>query len=172
MGTNPDRLVRARTGAPGAAYAAVDGALFDVEAVPFTTGDIRTVGEMLADVDQQARSLLLDVDGDDGEGLVRGWPALVAAASEFWMTLPRIGHADATLDRPMERLRAHAAAFDSHLTAGWPGRETPDRRLTHMTDTLRAAASLVRTAPKYPAAAPRCVEICKPPGAGPCKRCT
>lgn len=130
--------------AGGATFAAVEAELFDADAVPFTTGDIRTVGEMLADVDHQARLLLLDVDGDHAGGLVRGWPALVTAASELWAALPRTGYADESHDRPMERLVAHAATIDNSLSAGWPGRGDPDHRVGHMTETLQAAGGLVR----------------------------
>ncbi|MGD9961868.1 hypothetical protein [Nocardioides sp.] len=130
--------------AGGVAFAAVEAELFDADAVPFTTGDIRTVGEMLADVDHQARLLLLDVDGDNAGGLVRGWPALVTAASELWTALPRTSYTDELHDRPMERLVAHAATIDNSLSAGWPGRGDPDHRVAHMTETLQAAGSLVR----------------------------
>lgn len=126
------------------AFAAVEAELFDADAVPFTTGDIRTVGEMLADVDHHARLLLLDVDGDNAGGLVRGWPALVRAASELWAALPRASYADELHDRPMERLVAHAATIDHSLRAGWPGRGDPDHRVAHMTETLQAAGNLVR----------------------------
>lgn len=130
--------------AGGVAFASVDAELFDADAIPFTSGDIRTVGEMLADVDHQARLLLLDVDGDSAGGLVRGWPALVTAASELWVALPRPGYADELQDRPMERLVAHAATIDNSLSAGWPGRGDPDHRVAHMTETLQAASGLVR----------------------------
>ncbi len=127
--------------AGGVAFASVEAELFDADAIPFTTGDIRTVGEMLADVDHQARLLLLDVDGDHAGGLVRGWPALVTAASELWAALPRTGYPD---ERPMERLVAHAATIDNSLSAGWPGRRDLDHRMAHMTETLQAASGLVR----------------------------
>lgn len=133
-----------RATAGGVRFAAVEAELFDADAVPFTTGDIRTVGEMLADVDHQARLLLLDVDGDHAGGLVRGWPALVTAASELWAALPRTGYADEPHERPMERLVAHAATIDNSLSAGWPGRGDPDHRVAHMTETLQAAGGLVR----------------------------
>lgn len=135
---------RAPAGAGGVAFAAVEAELFDVDAVPFTTGDIRSVGEMLADVDHQARLLLLDVDGDNAGNLVRGWPALVAAAGELWSALPRTSYADELHDRPMERLVAHAANIDNSLAVGWPGRGAPDPRLAHMAETLQAAGRLVR----------------------------
>ena len=135
---------RPPTPAGGVAFSAVETELFDADAVPFTTGDIRTVGEMLADVDHQARLLLLDVDGDKAGGLVRGWPALVTAGSELWAALPRTGYADESHDRPMERLVAHAGTIDNSLSAGWPGRGDADHRVAHMTETLQAAGSLVR----------------------------
>lgn len=128
----------------GVAFAAVEAELFDADAIPFTSGDIRTVDEMLADVDHQARLLLLDIDGDSAGGLVRGWPALVTAASELWVALPRAGYADELHDRPMERLVAHAATIDNSLSAGWPGRGDPDHRVAHMTETLQAAGGLIR----------------------------
>ncbi len=134
----------ATAGAGHVEFAAVAAELFDVDTIPFTTGDIRTVGEMLADVDHQARLLLLDVDGDNAGGLVRGWPALVAAAGELWTALPRTNYADELHDRPVKRLVAHAANIDNSLAAGWPGRGAPDPRLAHMAETLQAAGSLVR----------------------------
>ncbi len=143
MAANP-RPPTPATGTLGVEFAAAEAKLFDVDAIPFTTGDIRTVGEMLADVDHQARLLLLDVDGDNAGGLVRGWPALVTAASELWTALPRTSYTHEPHDRPMERLVAHAANIDNSLTAGWPGRGAPDTRLAHMAETLQAAGSLVR----------------------------
>ena len=143
MAANP-RPPTPATGALGVEFAAVEAELFDVEAIPFTTGDIRTVGEMLAAVDHQARLLLLDVDGDSAGGLVRGWPALVEAAGELWAALPRTSYTHEPHDRPMQRLVAHAATIDNSLTAGWPGRGAPDPRLAHMAETLQTAGSLVR----------------------------
>lgn len=143
MTANP-RPPTPTTGTLGVEFAAVEAELFDVDAIPFTTGDSRTVGEMLADVDHQARLLLLDVDGDSAGSLVRGWPTLVTAASELWTALPRTSYTHEPRDRPMERLLAHAANIDNSLTAGWPGRGAPDPRLAHMAETLQAAGSLVR----------------------------
>lgn len=143
MAANP-RPPTPATGTLGVEFAAAEAELFDLDAIPFTTGDIRTVGEMLADVDHQARLLLLDVDGDNAGSLVRGWPALVTAASDLWTALPRTRYSHEPHDRPMERLVAHAANIDNSLTAGWPGRGVPDPRLAHMAETLQAAGSLVR----------------------------
>ncbi len=140
----PPTPAPSRATAGGVTFAAVEAELFDADAVPFTTGDIRTVGEMLTDVDHQARLLLLDVDGDHAGGLVRGWPALVTAANELWAALPRTGYADEPHSRPMERLVAHAATIDNSLSAGWPGRGDPDHRVAHMAETLQAAGNLVR----------------------------
>lgn len=61
-------------GPAGACFARHDTEMFDVEAIPFTTRETRTVGEMLVDVDQQARALLFDVDGEHASGLIRTWP--------------------------------------------------------------------------------------------------
>lgn len=128
----------------GVVFAAVDAELFEADAVPSTTSDTRTVGEILTDVDHQARLLLLDVDGDHAGGLVRGWPAIVTAASEFWAALPRTGYADEAHDRPMERLVARAATTDNSLSSGWPGRGAPDPRLAHIAEVLQTAGGLVR----------------------------
>ena len=40
------------------AYADIDEALFDVNQIPMTSRDVRSVGEMLFDVDYLARQLL------------------------------------------------------------------------------------------------------------------
>lgn len=47
-----------------------------------TTRDVRSVGEMLTDVDYLARQLLIDVTGDDAGHLVRSWPDVVFAGRE------------------------------------------------------------------------------------------
>lgn len=125
-------------------FAVTEAELFDVDAIPFTTGEARTVGEMLSDVDHQARLLLLDVDGDNAAALVRGWPVLVTAADELWTALPRSSFPVEASERPMERLAAHAASLRSSLGSGWPGPGDPDPRLAHMAETLHAAAGLVR----------------------------
>nr|WP_300578923.1 hypothetical protein [uncultured Nocardioides sp.] len=44
------------------AYADIDEELFDVDQIPMTSRDVRSVGEMLFDVDYLARQLLMDVE--------------------------------------------------------------------------------------------------------------
>lgn len=129
-------------GVAGVEFAEHDTEMFDVEAVPITTREARTVGEMLADVDHQARVLLLDVEGDHASGLIRSWPDLVNAAGDLWASLPRITGA-AEYDRPMERLCAHAAGIENSLSLGWPGHGARDARVALMTETLREAGRLV-----------------------------
>lgn len=128
---------------PTSTFADVDDELFDVGAVPVTTREARSVGEMLVDVDHQARQLLLDVDGDAAGPLVRGWPAMVAAAEELWVALPG-RRLNETQDRPMERLAAHAGTIRTSLASGWPGPGPSDPRITHLAETLQSAADLVR----------------------------
>ena len=72
-------------------FADVDDALFDTDQIPLTSRDIRTVGELLHDVDYTARHLLMDVAGDDAGPLLRGWPDLVAAAASLWSSAARAG---------------------------------------------------------------------------------
>ncbi|WP_036491706.1 hypothetical protein, partial [Nocardioides sp. CF8] len=72
-------------------FADVDDALFDTTQIPLTSRDIRTVGELLHDVDHTARHLLMDVAGDDAGRLLHGWPDLVTAASSLWSSLPGQG---------------------------------------------------------------------------------
>lgn len=129
---------------PAAAFAVGDVELFDVDAVPFTTAETRTVGELLLDVDHHARRLLLDVEGDDAAALVRAWPTLIAAAEEFWTVLPRSSFPTQAHERPMERLSAYAVGINQSLATGWPGQGDPDARLADMAQTLRTAAGLVR----------------------------
>ena len=69
-------------------FADIDDALFDTTQIPMTSRDIRSVGEMLFDVDHLARQLLMDVAGDDAGTLLRGWPTMVAAAADLWASLP------------------------------------------------------------------------------------
>jgi hypothetical protein len=120
-------------------------ALFDVDQIPFAARDVRSVGEMLFDVDCLARQLLMDVTGDDAAWLLRGWPFLVAAAKELWQALPKHPLDDES-DRPMERLAAQAANVEATLALprGWPGKGPADARMIEMTDSLTTAAVLVR----------------------------
>lgn len=128
------------------AYADVDQELFDVDQIPTTTRDMRSVGEMLLDVDYLARQLLMDVDGDDAGTLLRSWPTMVAAAEDLWASLPGRRPGIDERDRAMTTLAAQAATIEASLTGrkAWPGQGPTDPRLDQMTQTLINAAALVR----------------------------
>lgn len=129
-------------GRPG--FATVDEALFDDDAIVSTTRDIRTVGEMLFDVDYLARQLLIDVTGDDAAQLIRGWPDVVSAATDVWKALPP--RRDPVTGKPeadMDRLLTLAEGIQGGLRKGWPGGGTSDPRTTQFADTLTRAARLV-----------------------------
>lgn len=141
----------AAEGRPG--FATVDEALFDDDAIVSTTRDIRTVGEMLSDVDYLARQLLIDVTGDDAAHLIRGWPDVVSAAAGVWNALPP--RRDPVTGKPeadMDRLLSLAEGIQGSLRKGWPGRGASDPRTTQIADTLARAARLVeRYAGEIPA---------------------
>ncbi|MCK5929183.1 MAG: hypothetical protein KAG80_13395 [Nocardioides sp.] len=128
------------------AYADIDQELFDVDQIPMTTRDVRSVGEMLFDVDYLARQLLMDVDGDDAGTLLRSWPTMVAAAEDLWASLPGRRPGVDERDRPMTSLAAQAATIEASLTGrkAWPGQGPTNSRLDQMTQTLINAAALVR----------------------------
>lgn len=131
---------------PRLAYADLDEELFDVNQVPMTSHDVRSVGEMLVDVDYLARQLLMDVGGDDASTLLRSWPTMVAAAEDLWASLP--GHRPGVdeRDRPMTRLSAQASTIQSSLSGpkAWPGPGPTNLIVDQMTQTLLNAAALVR----------------------------
>ena len=139
----PDRSQHA----PGRRHADVDDPLFDPDLIP-NASDPRSVGELLRDVDLHARELLFDVSGTDAEGLLRGWPAVIAAAAQLWQALPgRPENHDlcADLDRPMTRLTTLTEAIP--LARGfrrWPGSGPVDHRFHQTASTLAQAASLVQ----------------------------
>lgn len=135
---------RAAAGPVGVSFADHDTEMFDIDAIPFTTREARTVGEMLVEVDRQARSLLLDIEGDHAGSLIRSWPELVNAAGGLWAALPTAGTTPRHQVLPMERLVAHAASVGNSLTLGWPGPGAPDARVALMAETLQGAAWLVR----------------------------
>jgi hypothetical protein len=122
----------------------VDEALFDDDAIVATTRDVRSVGEMLFDVDYLARQLLMDVDGDDAARLLRGWPGVVAAAADVWSVLPvRRIPVSREPGRHMDRLAGLAEGIETSLRTGWPGVGATDPRMTQITETLTRAARLV-----------------------------
>ena len=127
-------------------FADVDDALFDTTQVPLTSRDIRTVGELLHDVDHTARHLLMDVAGDDAGRLLHGWPDLVATAASLWSSLPGQGFGAGahTRDEPITRLVSIADAIRRSLrNTSWPPASQPDLRMTQMTKTLDHAGDLV-----------------------------
>ncbi len=128
------------------AYAEIDEELFDVDQIPRTSRDLRSVGEMLFDVDYLGRQLLMDVAGDDAGPLLRGWPTVVAAAEDLWAALPGRRPGVDERDRPITRLAAQASTIESSLASpkAWPGQGPIDPRLSQMAETLISAAALVR----------------------------
>ena len=111
-----------------------------------TSRDIRSVGEMLYDVDYMARQMLMDVDGDAADTLLRSWPKMVAAAEDLWASLPGRPPGVDERDRPIARLSAQAATIESSLSGrtAWPGQGPTSPRIDQMTQTFLNAASLVR----------------------------
>ncbi len=128
------------------AYADIDEELFDVDQIPMTSRDVRTVGEMLFDVDYLARQLLMDVDGDDAGTLLRSWPTIVAAAEDLWASLPGRRPGVDECDRPITSLSAQASTIASSLSGrkAWPGPGPTNPRVDQMTQNLLNAAALVR----------------------------
>lgn len=127
-------------------FADLDDALFDATKVPLTTRDIRTVGELLHDVDHTARRLLMDVAGDDAGRLLHAWPDLVAAAASLWGSLPGqgFGAGARTRDEPITRLASLADTIERKLRhSSWPPASLPDLRIAQMSQTLDYAGDLV-----------------------------
>jgi hypothetical protein len=128
------------------AYADIDEELFNVDQIPMTSRDVRSVGEMLFDVDHLARQLLMDVGGDDAGTLLRSWPTMVAAAKDLWASLPGRRPGVDERDRPITSLSAQAETIEASLTGrkAWPGQGPTNPRVDQMTQTLLEAAALVR----------------------------
>ncbi|HEY0950516.1 hypothetical protein [Nocardioides sp.] len=128
------------------AYADIDEELFDVDQIPVTSRDVRSVGEMLFDVDYLARQLLMDVGGDDAGTLLRSWPTMVAAAEDLWASLPGRRPGVDERDRPITSLSAQASTIEASLSGrrAWPGPGPTNPRVDQMTQTLLNAAALVR----------------------------
>jgi hypothetical protein len=130
------------SGGPGV-YATVDVQLFDLDHLTHTS-DQRSVGELLFDVDRQARVLLMDVTEDDAAQLLRAWPTLVSAAIGLWQALPHPPGQQA-MTTPIERVAQISDSVAAQLTSSpWPPATTPDPRLSDMAKTLDQATSLVR----------------------------
>jgi hypothetical protein len=129
-------------------------ALFDVGLVP-SLGDPRSVGELLEDVDRQARDLLFDVSENDAAGLLRGWPELARSASRLWIAIPgrpTDDFARDNLDRPMARVEAMSRSIEQAVeTRVWPGPGPTHTAFAEWAAMLDHAARLVqRYAPEIP----------------------
>lgn len=133
------------TGSGGpAAYANADVELFDLDRLTHTT-DQRSVGELLFDVDRQARTLLVDVTEDDVAQLLQAWPGLVSAAVNLWQALPRHAGPAGETATPIDRVAQISDSISRRLTtSSWPPSTAPDPRLSDMARTLDQAASLVQ----------------------------
>ena len=89
---------------------------------PVPAADRRTPAELLAENDELARQLLLDVNDQRSPAMLRAFPAVVEAAARVWSTLPRTSETGSAGVDPMFRLVAVARGIDRAQTAGlWPG---------------------------------------------------
>ena len=70
--------------------------------------DRRTPAELLAENDQLARLLLLEVSGERTPAVLRGFPVLVDAAAQLWSVMPSMTQAEWPGVDPMFRLAAVA----------------------------------------------------------------
>src|SRR3546814_2957541 len=100
-----------------------------------TSRDVRSVGEMLFDVDYLARQLLMDIDGDAAGTLLRSWPTMVAAAEDLWASLPGRRPGVYERDRPITRLSAQDATIETILSGrtAWPAQGHTSPRTHQMT---------------------------------------
>lgn len=129
--------------------------LFDVDLIPLP-GDSQSVGELLQDVDRQARALMFDVGSDDAAPLLRAWPRFVEAGWELWQAIPgrpTDGHARTVADQSIERARVRGDSMRGAIESQvWPRSGPRDERLEEWTGSLRRAAVLVaRYAAEVPA---------------------
>ena len=126
-----------------AVYASADVELFDLD--QFThTSDQRSVGELLHEADRQARTMLMDVTGDDAARLLHAWATLVSAAGNLWQALPRPPGLAAESAIPIDRVAEISDSLSRRLTTNsWPPPTAPDPRMSDMAHTLDRATSLV-----------------------------
>ncbi|WP_158607498.1 hypothetical protein [Flexivirga caeni] len=105
--------------------------------------DERSVGELLLDADFQARTLLLDVVGDDAPALLRTWGEVVQSAGELWAGLPQLSASPAD-GATMQRLETMARGMHRHqLARDWPGSGELDQRLLGIAENFVRATELV-----------------------------
>ncbi|MDR7254154.1 hypothetical protein J2X46_003147 [Nocardioides sp. BE266] len=148
-------------------YDRADVELFDLNTITHTS-DQRSVGELLFDVDRQARLLLMDVSEHDAGPLLHAWPTLISSASSMWHAIPaplptpllewvpapspapsptpsRAAARGAQPATCMDRLEVISVGVSHRLsTKRWPGPDVPDQRIMEMADTLSRAADLTR----------------------------
>jgi hypothetical protein len=106
--------------------------------------DRRTPGELLAEADQMARLLLLEVGGHSAPTMLRAFPTLVDAAAQLWSAMPNTGQSEWPDVDPMFRLVAVARGIDRALDSGlWPGAGPTDERLLIMAGNLTQAAEMI-----------------------------
>jgi len=112
-----------------------------------SSGEGRTVAELLDDSDGLAREALLDMSADRALGMVRGWPQLMQSAAELWAVLP----ADPTVLSNGDRfaiLAAMGRAVDRSLTAGrWPGRGPKDEAWEQIASNFVQARRMLQERP-------------------------
>lgn len=109
-----------------------------------SSGDVRSVGELLVDADHHARALLLDAEAAAAPGLLRAWPATVTAAAALWDTFPGIAYAAADGRRLIERVGELATSVQADLDSSrWPAAGHGDHRMHAIADNLTRARELV-----------------------------
>jgi hypothetical protein len=112
-----------------------------------STGDRRSVGELLADSDLLAREALLDMSGNRALGMVREWPQLIKSAAALWAILPPEPTVSANGD-PMAILAAMGSALRHSLAAGhWPGQGPTDESWEQIGANFTQARRLLQGQP-------------------------
>ncbi len=99
-----------------------------------STGDARSVGELLLDADLHARSALWDVDPDQAKARERSWREVVEAAASVWASIP---------DRDRDPTMAQISARTAKPNASWPGGGKGDPLLESAAASLERAADLI-----------------------------
>jgi hypothetical protein len=106
--------------------------------------DRHTPAELLAENDELARLLLLEVSGHRAPAMLRAFPALVDAAARMWSTLPTAIQGEVPGPDPMFRLVAIARGIDRAHTSGlWPADGPTDERLLIMATNFTRAAEMI-----------------------------
>jgi hypothetical protein len=119
--------------------------------------DRRTPAELLAENDELARLLLLDVHGQMAQAMLRTFPFLVDGAARLWSMLPPASPGDGPSPDPMFRLLVIARGIDRGTARGlWPGDGLIDERLLTIARNSTRAAERINnsTQQKEPSLAP------------------